>query len=252
VQFFKFLRQFYLPSCVYGKIINLTLYFTEYFYRMKKTIQERILNIIFDLGGVLVDLDFMSLVKHFKRLGAAFDFSDYRKVISDPVFQSFELGLTSPAGFRNRIREILGVGPVTDDEIDKAWCSLLGSVPSEKVNLLKQLASRYNLFLFSNTNDIHIRYFKCRFESEHGFSFEPLFEKTFYSHDIHDRKPLISSYEKVARLAGIVPEETLFVDDFEENIGNAKKFGLQVLHYHPGTDLENALKTKIEELNLHG
>lgn len=219
---------------------------------MKKTIPEGIHNIIFDLGGVLVDLDFMSLVIHYKRLGATFDTSDYRIVISDPVFLSFELGLTSPSGFRDRLREILEISPASDDEMDEAWCSLLGSVPLVKVHLLKKLASRYRLFLFSNTNDIHIRYFKNRFESEHGFPFEPLFEKAFYSHEIHDRKPLVSSYEKVTRLAGIVPEETLFVDDFEENIGNAGKAGLQVLHYLPGTDLGKALKTKIGEKSLPG
>jgi FMN phosphatase YigB (HAD superfamily) len=219
---------------------------------MKKSIPEGIHNIIFDLGGVLVDLDFASLIIHFKKLGATFDSSDYRKVISDPVFLSFELGLTTPSGFRDRLREILEIRLASNDEMDEAWCSLLGSVPSYKVNLLKQLASQYRLFLFSNTNDIHIRYFKGRFESEHGFPFEPLFSKTFYSHEIHDRKPLISSYEKVTQLAGIVPEETLFVDDFEENIGNAGKAGLQVLHYLPGTDLEKALKTKMGELNLPG
>jgi glucose-1-phosphatase len=218
---------------------------------MKKTISEGIRNIIFDLGGVLVDLDFTSLIMHFKRLGATFDSTDYRKVISDPVFLSFELGLTSPSLFRDRLREILGISPASDSEMDEAWCSLLGSVPPVKINLLKQLSEDYQLFLFSNTNDIHIRYFKSRFESEHGFPFEPLFEKTFYSHDIHDRKPLISSYEKVTQLAGIAPEVTLFVDDFEENIGNAEKAGLQVLHYLPGTDLEKALKTKLGVLNRY-
>jgi len=194
-------------------------------------------NILFDLGGVLLDLDFMAPVVAFRKLGLAEDHLDYRKAISDPVFLGFEQGNISPEAFRDRIREILGNQNLEDAEIDTAWCSMLGSVPAEKTELLKQLAPRYRLFLYSNTNVIHIGYFKRRFEKEHGLPFESLFEKTFYSHDIHDRKPQISGYEKVVAKAGIHPGETLFVDDLVQNIEAAREFGFQVFHYVPGTEL---------------
>ena len=218
---------------------------------MKKTISEGIRNIIFDLGGVLLDLDFAAPVAAFQKLGAVGEHFIYHLVISDPVFLHMEMGLITPEEFREHIRIKLGNNDLPNAVIDSAWCSLLGSVPVEKVNLLENLSKSYRLFLYSNTNAIHIEYFKNRFLSEHHFGFESLFENTFYSHVIHDRKPQSSGFEKVIGMADILPRETLFVDDFIQNIEAASKFGLQVLHYLPGTDLEKALKTKMGELNRH-
>jgi FMN phosphatase YigB (HAD superfamily) len=216
---------------------------------MKKTIPQSILNIIFDLGGVLLDLDFAAPVAAFQKMGAVGEHFVYNLVINDPKFLHIEMGLISPDEFRDHIRKKLGNKELTDAVIDSAWCSLLGSVPSEKVTLLKNLSSEYRLFLYSNTNAIHIEYFKNRFLLEHHFCFESLFEKTFYSHVIHDRKPQPSGFEKVIKMAGILPEETLFVDDFIQNIEAAKKFGLQVFHYLPDTDLGKALHTKLGSLH---
>jgi glucose-1-phosphatase len=198
-------------------------------------------NIIFDLGGVLLDLDFQALGEAFNKLGIRIEHLDNPQAVYDPVFLSFEQGNISPEDFRDRIRNILGNNELPDAEINTAWCSMLGSVPGVKVELLRQLASHYRLFLYSNTNAIHINYFKHRFEIEHDVPFESLFEKTFYSHEIHDRKPQISGYQKVVARAGILPEETLFVDDFIQNIKAAGSNGFKVLHYIPGTDLVKLL-----------
>jgi len=198
---------------------------------------SEIRNIIFDLGGVLLDLDFIAPVIAFKKLGGVNDYFDYRQAIHDPGFLNFETGMITPDEFRHMIREILNNFSVTDDEIDAAWCSMILTVPEEKVNLLKKLGSFYRLFLFSNTNAIHTNYFKQQFKTRHGVSIESLFEMTFYSHLLHDRKPMASGFEKVIRATGILPEETLFVDDFAQNIEAAGKLGFQVYHYTPGTDL---------------
>lgn len=200
--------------------------------------EKKIRNIIFDLGGVLVDLDFTAPMAEFRKLGANPDMFDYHDVISDPVFRQLELGLITPAEFHDHIRMKLGNPDLRDGEIDQAWCSLLGSVPSQKVTLLQQLAPRYHLFLYSNTNAIHISYFKNRFLAEHSIEFESLFDRTFYSFNIHDRKPQLSGYEKVIAQAGILPQETLFVDDFIQNIEAAKSIGIGIYHYLPGTDLK--------------
>jgi putative hydrolase of the HAD superfamily len=199
-------------------------------------------NIVFDLGGVLLDLDFAAPVEAFRRLGNESGHFDYRKAIADPVFIQFETGMISPGEFRNRVKTILNNQQAPDGEIDSAWCSMLLSVPEAKVNLLKTLGKHFRLFLFSNTNVIHISYFRKSFFSQHGIPIESLFEKTFYSHEIHDRKPLKSAFEKVTASAGIFPRETLFVDDFGQNIETARNAGFHVLHYQPGTDLAGLLK----------
>ena len=203
-------------------------------------------NIIFDLGGVLLDLDFESPVREFSAIGKDGENFEYRQAIKDPVFLQFETGEISPDKFRERIRKMLGNPLVTDEVIDAAWCSMLLRVPVQKVRLLQQLSHSFRLFLFSNTNEIHISHFKKSFEECHGLPVDSLFEKTFYSHEIKDRKPRASSFRKVTELAGIDPDETLFVDDFEQNIAAAREFGLRVLHYIPGEDLSAPFRLNSE------
>jgi len=203
-------------------------------------------NIIFDLGGVLLDLDFLAPVVAFRNLGASGDLLDFREALKDPVFRKIETGLISPEEFRNHIRLMLGNSSLSDQEIDQAWYSILGSVPAEKVTFLQDLKKQFPLFLYSNTNQIHIDFFLKRFYAEHQFHFEDLFVKIFYSHEIHDRKPQLSGYEKVIQLSGVNPRETLFVDDFEENIAAARQAGLKTFHYIPGTDLSMVLLQELQ------
>ncbi len=198
-------------------------------------------NIIFDLGGVLLDLDFESPLRAFQHFNSNGKINDLRHFLSDPVFIAFETGEISPAGFRERIRQLLCNPSLSDPEIDTAWCSMLKQVPAIKVTLLQRLAGKYRLFLYSNTNAIHIPHFTNEFLAHHNIGWETLFEKTFYSHEINDRKPLLSGYLKVIAMAGVNPVETLFVDDLEQNIIMAGQTGMQVLHYLPGTDLKEAL-----------
>lgn len=194
-------------------------------------------NIIFDLGGVLLDLDFMAAMEKFRKLGADIHPSDFRHALEHPLFLEFEKGEVPAAVFRIRIRELLHGVNLSDREIDEAWCSILGSVPPGKVELLKKLAMHYRLFLFSNTNAIHIEHFCNLFEKEYRFPFESLFEKSFYSHILQARKPEEAAFEKVIALAGVLPGETLFVDDFRPNVDGGARLGLRGYHYIAGTDL---------------
>jgi glucose-1-phosphatase len=194
-------------------------------------------NIIFDLGGVLLDLDFDAPFRLFRNLNRNEALSDPKIFLQDPVFLSFETGEISPSEFRNHLRQMLNNPGASDAELDQAWCSMLKEVPAEKVALLRELSADFRIFLYSNTNAIHIPWFSERFSVQHGVEWTSLFEKTFYSHEINDRKPLLSGYQKVISLAGINPDETLFVDDLLPNIQAANEAGLKVLHYTPGDDL---------------
>ncbi len=206
---------------------------------MQKKLFEGVRNIIFDLGGVLIDLDFTAPIRKFEKLGMNSAGFDYRHAIQDPVFRAFETGMITSGEFRNRIREILENPDTTDQQIDDAWCSMMNTIPREKIALIVKLAASYRLFLFSNTNTIHINFFLNQFEKEYGYSLETLFEQSFYSHVIKDRKPEPSSFKKVLSLGNMRREETLFIDDFEENVHAAAEFGLKAIHYLPGTDLKS-------------
>ena len=202
---------------------------------------RKVENIIFDLGGVLLDLDWGATAKEFEALGLQTGDDSYRGFLTNPALLKFETGEIEPSVFYDEVRRILKNTDATNRQIRDAWCAMIGDVSQSKIDLLRQLFPSFRLFLFSNTNKLHIDLFKERFSAQYGFNFEEMFEQTFYSHCIHNRKPLTSSFEKVVSLAGIEKTATLFIDDSKDNVEGASKAGLQSLHYPCGANLEKAI-----------
>ncbi len=198
-------------------------------------------NFIFDLGNVLLDLDFNASANAFRKLGLETGVIDYQLAYTDPVFYKLEVGKISPEDFRNKVRELLKNPAVSDKEIDDAWCAMLGDIPAHRIRLLQRLGENFSIFLFSNTNHIHTSRLHAWFREKNGIEFPSLFVKDFYSHQIHERKPDISSYKKVIELADVNPAETLFVDDLEKNIAGAKKTGLKTFWLKNGMEISEAL-----------
>ncbi len=194
-------------------------------------------NIIFDLGNVIVNLDFDASVKAFMALGLKHDVLNNQQVYSDPVFYEFEVGKITKPEFFMRMREVLKNPAATDLQIEEAWGSMIKDVPHRRVKVLQEIAKSYNLYLFSNTNQIHIEGFHATFKAQHGIDFPSLFVKDYYSHEIYERKPDLSSYQKVIELSGIRPEESMFVDDLEKNIIGAQKAGLKAFWLKPGMEM---------------
>jgi HAD superfamily hydrolase (TIGR01509 family) len=202
-----------------------------------KTDLKHIKNIIFDLGKVLLNLDFDASIKAFQDLGLGKDVLNSKQAYVDPVFYELETGKVTPQEFRNRIRLILNNADLSDQQIDSAWSAMILDIPPHRVELLKELKKKYKLYLFSNTNQIHIEGLWQKFQAEYGFEFSSLFVKDYYSHEIHERKPDIQSYEKVIALARIKPEETIFIDDLEKNIVAAQKAGLKTFWLKDGMEM---------------
>lgn len=194
-------------------------------------------NIVFDLGNVLLNLNLMASTEAFRKLGLDAEVVTPQQAYADPVFYEFEVGLTSPENFRDRIRQILNNPVISDDQIDDAWCAMLLHFPDHRLQLLKKLRKDFRLLLFSNTNTIHIQRFHGEFRETHGMEFPSLFDDIFYSHEIHARKPDVSAYLKILELSGIRPEETLFVDDLEKNIKGASEAGMSTLWLKNGMEI---------------
>jgi putative hydrolase of the HAD superfamily len=115
--------------------------------------------------------------------------------------------------------------------IDKAWNALLGDLPIERWRILEKVSKQYRCFILSNTNAIHQPYYFGRIQEMYGtYGYGHLFEKLYFSHELGLRKPNANIYEYVINDAGIVPEETMFIDDFLENILTARKLGFQTVH----------------------
>src|SRR5690554_1000258 len=185
-------------------------------------------NIIFDLGGVILDVDYSRPVEAFEKLGAK-DFDEvFTQQHQDEFFSAFERGDITPSQFRKKLRKYLP-DEVTDEAIDDAWCTILGELPSDRIVLLKMLARmNYRLFLLSNTNSIHIRVFTAYLDQTYGKNlFKHLFEKVYYSSQMGLRKPSHEIFEFVLKENNLKASETLFIDDSIQHIEAAKKIGIQ-------------------------
>ena len=194
-------------------------------------------NIIFDLGRVLLNLDFDASIKAFQKRGSDGVILDHKNAYADPIFYNLEVGEITPAEFRSGVRKLLQNEQLTDVQIDEAWCTMLLDIPVHRVKKVQELSQNYNLYLFSNTNQIHINRLLSEFKEQYDFDFPSLFTAVYYSHEIHDRKPEISSYEKVIALSRVNPEETLFIDDLEKNVDGAQKAGLKTFWLQNGMEM---------------
>jgi glucose-1-phosphatase len=194
-------------------------------------------NIVFDLGNVLLNLDFDASIRAFRKLGLKDEVVDGQQAYADPVFYDLEVGQITPEKFRSRVRQILNNPNATDQDIDDAWSAMILDIPAYRVKVLQKLKKKYRIYLFSNTNIIHITKLHKQFREEHGIEFSSLFQKDYYSHELNERKPELSSYRKMMAEAGIIPEETLFIDDLEKNIQGAQMAGMRTHWLNNGSEI---------------
>jgi len=187
---------------------------------------SKIRNIILDLGGVIIDLDYRRTADAFLRLGMAGFDEVYTKAKQTSLFDDFEKGFLDAPAFRDDLRKHLPAD-LSDEEIDHAWNSMLLGVPGKRIEWLRQLGKHYRLFLLSNTNVIHIAAFTEMLARElDGFRIEELFEKTYYSCLLGMRKPDREIFQLVINENGLDPSQTLFVDDSIQHVEGALKTGI--------------------------
>jgi HAD superfamily hydrolase (TIGR01509 family) len=186
-------------------------------------------NIIFDFGGVILNIDYNKPEQEFTKLGIE-NFHDlYSKARQSHLFDDFEKGLVSPEEFRERLR-IISEKPLTNEEIDYAWNSILIDLPEQNVAFLQKLKTKNRLFLLSNTNAIHEAAFRKIIIRQYGsYILDGLFEKIYFSHHIHRRKPDKEIFQFVINENKLIAAETLFIDDSPQNIEGSKKTGLQAM-----------------------
>ena len=197
---------------------------------------KNIKNIVFDLGGVLIDLDFKSAINGLQKAGFTNVKEQLQAFDREGIFQKFELGDISADEFRASIRENSNVS-LTDEEVDSLWNLMLLEIPREKLELILDLRSKYMVYLLSNTNSIHWDYVCKNAFNYRGFRMDDYFEETFLSYEMHLAKPDKAIFEKMLNDANLLPEETLFIDDLEANCKAAEEVGIHAHHYHIGDDL---------------
>jgi glucose-1-phosphatase len=201
--------------------------------------KTKIKNIIFDWGGVITNLHLDATKKAFQELGISIFDESVLHNPHDELFLPFEIGRFSPAEFRDKIRSF-SPALVTDEAIDKAWNAMLGELPAERWHILEVAAKHYRTFLLSNTNAIHQPYYFNYIQQVYGTNgLSHHFEKVYYSHELGLRKPNADIFQYVLSNTGIDPHETMFIDDFIENIETARQLGFQTCHLKAPLTLEN-------------
>jgi putative hydrolase of the HAD superfamily len=199
---------------------------------MKKIAYEQI---IFDLGGVLIDINYQATEKAFVELGLK-DFGEkYSQLNQNDLFDKFEIGEISAQHFINKILSLCPEG-TSPNKIVAAWNAMLGEFPKEKIDLLYLLKGRLPIYMLSNTNQIHI---PKVYEAWDKVSNEPmsvLFDKIYLSFEIRKRKPDVATFNWVCETLAINPLTTLFIDDSPQHIEGAKKAGLCTYFYKSKTD----------------
>lgn len=186
--------------------------------------------IIFDLGGVILNIDYSKTIDAFKNLGITNFNKIYTQAQQNQIFDKFETGLISEQDFRNYIKSEADKS-LTDKQIDKAWNAMLLDLPEHRITLLNHLKADYPIFLYSNTNTIHLKAFKSIIKEQFGNKnlLEDTFNKTYYSHLINKRKPNPEGFEQIIEDNKLQPKTTLFIDDSEQHILGAQKVGLKSL-----------------------
>jgi FMN phosphatase YigB (HAD superfamily) len=195
---------------------------------------KKIKNIIFDLGGVILNIDNKLTEEAFVKLGV----KNFHEIFGHGHAASFvldyEIGKISDEQFIKELKKISGLS-VSDEQILDAWNIMLLDFPPERIQLLKDLAKHFRLFLFSNTNALHVVELKQRHrDAFNNTELDDYFEKAYYSQIMGMRKPDVESFLQIIKENELDPEETLFVDDALINIAGANNAGLKGYFLEPG------------------
>lgn len=197
---------------------------------------EEISSIIFDLGGVLLNLNYQLSIQAFTDLGIQNANQLFSQAQQTKTFDDFETGKISANEFRATIKNLIP-NSVTDEQVDNAWNSMLLDFPQERFEFLKKVTKTHRIFLLSNTNEIHMAWFKNYLNKQYGKdAFFNLFEVAYLSNEIGMRKPHKEIFEFVCKENNLNPQTTLFIDDSAQHLVGAKKAGLQTVWLEPGME----------------
>lgn len=187
-------------------------------------------NIIFDLGGVILNIDYNLTSQAFRNLGLSDFDQTYSQAKQNHLFDKLETGEISEADFYAQMKTCFS-NTISENEIETAWNAMLLDLPEERINLLKKLSKNYRLFLLSNTNSIHFKAYSAYLKNTFGkMIFDHIFEKQYLSFEIGMRKPDKKIFEHVLNENNLIPSETLFIDDSIQHIHGANETGIITHH----------------------
>ena len=191
---------------------------------------KRVKALLFDLGGVIVNLDYHKTINAFEALGVANTESLYNQFNQTEIFDDFETGSLSGKEFINLMKHQIPINS-SESEIKKAWNAMIIGFEEAKLEQIKRYSERIPCYLLSNTNEIHLEYIQTLLGKMSFKNLELLFNKCYYSHIIGKRKPHKETFEWVLNDMGYAPEDVLFIEDSPQHIEGAKTTNLNTLYF---------------------
>lgn len=195
---------------------------------------KRCETLIFDLGNVIIDLDFNRTESELSEFGLSFlhaSATDHEK------FLEFEIGSISENDFLDYFIQ-RSKHPVNTVDLVQAWTAMLSDIPPERLHMLTELKNKYQTLILSNTNCMHVRWFNDHLARHHHInSFSELVHKAYYSNEVGMRKPDPEIFKFIIQDKGLIPDNTYFFDDDPENIRSAQMLGIQSFQVLKGTSI---------------
>jgi len=199
-------------------------------------------NIIFDFGGVIINLDMPATTRELNKLGEVKFDSLEKKLSGNGWFDRFEKGLISETDFFSEIRKNIRFKG-SDADLVRAWNAMLLDLPEHRLDVLLESKKNYRTFLLSNTNETHIHCFESDMYRAHGIrNFGDYFDKLYYSCRINMRKPDKEIFEYVLEKNNLRPEETVFIDDSVQHVKGAGDSGINAFLLNPNMEVGDLLK----------
>jgi putative hydrolase of the HAD superfamily len=194
-------------------------------------------NILFDFGGVIINIDPLSVVHELAKMGVDNGLELHHKLSERNAFVRLEKSEISPAEFRDMVREFSGKD-LTDQQIDTAWNSIIKEIPTYRIEEIERLKKNYGVYLLSNSNSIHYDYYSQYVSEKFGYeSLDAIFDRAWYSFRMGLYKPDPEIFRKVLEEGNLVADETVFIDDMERNVEAAIQVGLKGYHLKEGEDV---------------
>jgi putative hydrolase of the HAD superfamily len=194
--------------------------------------------ILFDLGGVLIDIDYQATERAFIQLGVEDFAKQYTQFAQADLFDLFETGQISPQHFINKLLPITRPG-TTPNQVYAAWNAMLGPFPADKIDFLAELTTQTPLYMLSNTNAIHWGVVLDRWKQASPQPLSSFFKRIFLSHEIEQRKPHPETFHWVLEQMQMDAADVLFIDDSPQHVEGASKAGLTAIHYDPKISLSS-------------
>ena len=202
-------------------------------------LESKYSNLLFDFGNVIIDIDVSGAISRLEALQRP----DAKREVIDHMHHEYECGRASDELFINAFisqskRDVQAL------DIIEAWNSMIIGIPSYRLDMLLQLRNKYNVYLLSNTNSLHLEWIHRYMQRIHGVTDweKTYFDGTYSSHRIGIRKPEAKIYQHVIDDALLTPENTLFMDDLEANILAAEKLGFGTKLVGEGEEIAEFLK----------